>query len=58
MTRDQIVKASKEASRKVDSPKSGTPASKKHVTRLAEIKAHKIARQKPAPAEHQERRRA
>jgi hypothetical protein len=38
MTREQIKKVSKQAAQKVADPKSGTPASKKHVQRLAELK--------------------
>ncbi len=38
MTREQIKKVSKQAAAKVADPKSGTPASKKHVQRLAELK--------------------
>lgn len=38
MTRDQIVKVSKEAARKSDTPRSGTPPTKKQLTRFEELK--------------------
>lgn len=56
MTRDQIVKVSQKAARKVDAPRSGTPASTKHLARLAELKKLRKAAQEVAI--QPERRRA
>lgn len=59
MTRDQIMKVSQEAARKVANPKSGTPASTKHIERLAELKKlRKATQDDPAPVEYWERLRA
>ncbi|TWA97536.1 hypothetical protein [Bradyrhizobium stylosanthis] len=59
MTREQIVKISQEGARKVAKPTSGTPASKKHIARLAELKKRrKAAQENLAPVEYQERLRA
>ncbi len=57
MTRDQIKKVSKEGARKAADPKSGKPASTKHVQRLAELK-QKRAKANLAPVGYQERKRA
>lgn len=57
MTRDQIKKVSKEGARKAADPKSGKPASMKHVRRLAELK-QKRAKANSAPDGYQERKRA
>jgi hypothetical protein len=43
MTREQVKKVSKQAAQKVADPNTGTPASKKHVQRLAELKHRRAA---------------
>jgi hypothetical protein len=55
MTRDQIVKVSQKAARQVADPKSGKPASKKHIERAAELKRLRAAKD---AAPYEERMRA
>ena len=58
MTRDQIKKVSKEASKRAADPKGGRPASAKHLARLAELKQKKRAKALATPVVNEERKRA
>ena len=58
MTRDQIKKVSKEGAKRAADPKSGRPASAKHIARLNELKQKKRAKTLTASLQYEERKRA
>ncbi|QUS40513.1 hypothetical protein RPMA_17995 [Tardiphaga alba] len=59
MTRDQIMKVSKQAAQRVAKPKLGVPANPKLIARLAELKTERdTAVNSSAPVHHEQRKRA